>query len=78
MIAGRAMTALGMDPIHVRRKSFMDLMVIVQRNPQLAEVVQALRSPRRLAGGLNGRQQERYQDADDRNHDQQLDEGETM
>jgi hypothetical protein len=32
----------------------------------------------RLARGLNRRQEQRHQDADDRNHDQQLDERETM
>jgi hypothetical protein len=39
----------------------------------LLEIIRALRSPGSLARRLNGRQQERDQDADDRNHDQQLD-----
>ena len=39
----------------------------------LLEIVQALRAAGALAGGLNRRQQQRHQHADDRDHDQQLD-----
>jgi hypothetical protein len=44
------------------------------RRAQLAQVIDALASSRRLSGSLNGRKQERHQDANDRNYDQQLDE----
>jgi hypothetical protein len=42
---------------------------------QLLDLAQALVTPGRLAGGLDGWQQERHQDADDRNDHQQLYEG---
>ena len=48
-------------------------MVIVHRQADLAEVIGALCPPRCLAGGLNRRQQQGHQDADDRDHDQQFD-----
>jgi hypothetical protein len=51
--------------------------VIVHRQPNLFEIVLALRPPARFTGCLYRRQQQRYQDADDGNHDQQLDERET-
>jgi hypothetical protein len=44
---------------------------------ELLEVVHALDPPRCLAGGLDRRQQQRNQDADDRDDHQQLDQGET-
>jgi hypothetical protein len=43
----------------------------------LLEMVFALGAAGGFAGGLNRRQQQRDQDADDRNHDQELDERET-
>jgi hypothetical protein len=46
----------------------------VQCQPDLLQVVRALRPPGRLAGGLDGGQQQGDQDADDRNDDQKLDE----
>ena len=45
--------------------------------PEILEIVGASRSPSRLARGLDRRQQQRHEDADDRNHDQQLDQRET-
>jgi hypothetical protein len=50
-------------------------MVVVQRNAELLEIIPALGTAGSLASGLNGRQQQRDEDADDRNHDQQLDQG---
>jgi len=47
----------------------------VDRQPVLLQVVLALRTPCRFPGLLNGWQQQGHQDADDRNHDQQLDQG---
>ena len=44
----------------------------------MLEIVAALPSPRGLACGLHGRQQERDQDSDDGDHDQELDQGESM
>jgi hypothetical protein len=46
----------------------------VHRPADLLQVVDALHPPRRLARRLNGGQEERDQDRDDRDHDQQLDE----
>ncbi len=50
--------------------------IVMQPEPDLLEVVHALRPPRGLAGGLHGGQQKRDQDRDDRDHDQELDQGE--
>jgi hypothetical protein len=50
----------------------------VERQADLFEVVHALGTPRRLSGGLHRGQEECDQDRDDRDHDQQLDEGETL
>jgi hypothetical protein len=40
---------------------------------ELLQVILTLIPPRRFSRGLNRRQQKRDQDADDRNHDQELD-----
>ena len=45
-------------------------MIVVQGDPQLLEFVRALGTPRRLTGCLDGGQQQRDQDRDDRDHDQ--------
>jgi hypothetical protein len=50
-------------------------MVIVQRQPKLLEFVRATRPPGRLPGGLHGRQQQRDQNANDRNDHEQLYQG---
>jgi hypothetical protein len=42
----------------------------VKRQADLFEMVRALDAPRRLAGRLHGRQQERDQDADDGDHNE--------
>ena len=47
--------------------------VILNRNADLLDLVLAVRPPSRLAGRLDRRQQERHEDADDRNDHQQLD-----
>ena len=52
-------------------------MVIVQGEPDLLQVVDALGTAGRLAGGLDGRQQQGDQDRDDGDHDQQLDQRES-
>ena len=46
--------------------------VLVQRHTDLAEVVLTGIPPRCFTSRLNGRQQQRDQDADDRDYDQQL------
>ena len=51
-------------------------MVVVESYSHLFEIVAALHSPRSLAGGLNGRQQQRNENANDGNHNQQLHESE--
>jgi hypothetical protein len=48
----------------------------LQSEPNLPKIVLALRATRRFARGLNRRQDQGDEDADDRNDDQQLDEGE--
>jgi len=55
----------------------MRLMIIVQSNPQLAQIVDALAASSRLASCLNCRQEQGDENADDRNHDQQLDQRKT-
>jgi hypothetical protein len=49
----------------------------MHRQPELLHVVDALGAPRRFSRGLHGRQKQRYQNADDRDHDQKLDQRET-
>jgi hypothetical protein len=49
--------------------------VVVEAQADLLKIVGALHAPRRLARHLHRRQQERDQDADDRNHDQKFNEG---
>ena len=47
----------------------------LDRQADLLEVVHALVPPGRLACRLDRRQQQRHEDADDRDDDQQLDQG---
>ena len=51
--------------------------IVVQREPDLLQVVDALRPPGGLAGRLHGGQEQGDQDGDDRDHHQQFDQGET-
>ncbi len=57
-------------------KGLVDVVVVVAGEHELLDVVRALRASCRFSGGLNGRQQQGDQDADDGDHDQQLHEGE--
>ena len=52
-------------------------MVVVQGQADLLEVVAALAAPRRLAGGLHGRQQQGDQHRDDRDDHQKFDQSES-
>ncbi len=52
-------------------------MVVVQRKADLLEIVLARQPPRRLAGRLHGRQEERHEDADDEDHHEKLNERES-
>ena len=52
-------------------------MIVVQRDADLAEVIETLRRARGLTRCLHRRQQQRRQQADDTNHDYQLDYRET-
>ena len=54
-----------------------DVVVIVDGDADLLQVVDALRAPGGLARGLDGGQQQRDQNGDDRDHHQQFDQGET-
>ena len=44
--------------------------MVLNRQPDLLQMIHALAAARRFAGRLNRRQQERHQHADDRDHDQ--------
>jgi hypothetical protein len=46
--------------------------MVVQREAELLQIVQALRATGRFSGRLHGRQQERHERADDGDDDQQL------
>ena len=50
----------------------LEVDVHVQRQADLVQIVAALRRPGRLAGGLDGRQQQGNQNPDDRDDHQQL------
>jgi hypothetical protein len=63
-----AVHASGVDGIDLVR-----VVIILNAQTILLEVVAALHSAGGFAGGLHGRQEEGDQDADDRDHDQQLD-----
>ncbi len=56
------------------RRGFISSVVVVQGQADLLQVVDALRTAGRFAGGLYGRQQKRDEHADDGNHHQELDE----
>ena len=61
------------QPPAARGKPVDRLFVVQRGEADLLEVVGALREPGRLAGRLHRRQQQRDQDADDRDDHQQLD-----
>ena len=52
------------------REDIVRACVVVQRQPDLFLVVDALNPPRRLAGRLDGGQEQRDQDGDDGDHHQ--------
>ena len=52
-------------------------MVILKSDPELLEIVLALRAAGRLAGLLYGRQQKGYENRDDGDHHQQFDDRES-
>jgi hypothetical protein len=52
--------------------------MIVHRDRHLSQLIEALRSPRCLAGRLHRRQEQRDKDTDNGNHHEQLDQRETM
>ena len=56
-----------------QRKLLVGDMVVVQRQPQLFEIVATLSPPSRLASRLHRRKQQRYQDGDNGNDDQEFD-----
>ena len=62
--------------LRAHRQVFVGHVEIVNGQRELPHLVGALHAAGRFAGGLNRRQQERDQDADDRDHDQELDERE--
>ena len=50
----------------------MNVVMVVQGEANLSDVVLALNSPMGLASGLDSRQQEGHQDADDGNDDKEF------
>jgi hypothetical protein len=62
---------------HARRKVPLRVLEVVHREYELSDVALATGSPRRLAGSLHRRQKQPDERADDRDHDQQLHEGES-
>ncbi len=61
------------DVDHARGKDFMRRFIALHGDAELHQVVDALGSPRGLTRCLDGRQEQRNQYRDDRDHDQQLD-----
>jgi hypothetical protein len=59
-----------------RRKLFVDIVEVVQREKELFLIALTLRSAGGFAGGLHSRQQQSDQDSDDGNDHQELDERE--
>lgn len=57
------------------RKSLVCVMVILQSNTVLLEIVAALTSPRRFSRRLDGGQQQRDENANDRDYDEQFHKG---
>ena len=55
----------------------MNVVIIMQRQTDLLEIVDALRTTRRLSGRLHGWQQQRDQNGDDRDHHQEFNQRET-
>jgi hypothetical protein len=45
------------------------VVIVLHGNADLLQIVDAVRSPGRFASGLNGRQQERHQNANNCDHD---------
>src|SRR5258708_1132828 len=58
-------------------KAVIDGMIIVDRQPELLQVVDALSASGRFAGRLNGRKKQSDQNGNDRDDDEQLDQGKT-
>ena len=67
----------GRRPARLGREHVIRGDVVLRRQPELLQVVGALRAACRLAGRLDGREQQRDQHRDDRDHHQQLDQRET-
>src|SRR5262249_6518175 len=61
-------------PARLRRQRGVGRFIVVDRQPQLLQVVLTLRSPRGFPRLLHGRQQQRDQDRNDGDHHQKFDE----
>ncbi len=62
-------------PLVTDRKTAVNVMIVVNRQPELLQVVLALRPPSGFACLLNSGQQQRNQDCDNCDDHQQLDQG---
>ncbi len=67
--------AVGLAAHPACRETPVGRLVVVQGQPDLADVVLALDSPRRLPGGLDGREQQGNEHPHDGDHHQQLHQG---
>jgi hypothetical protein len=56
-----------------RRKSLVGALVLQEREIDLLQIVNTLRTTRRFTRRLHGRQQQRHEDADNGDHDQKFD-----
>ncbi len=57
---------------HTGRQHLEAHIIVVQRDPDLNQVVLALRSPRGFSGLLNGGQKQRHKNGDDGDHHQKF------
>jgi hypothetical protein len=64
------MLGVCIDPVLVGRKSIVRLVIVLQRDAELAKIIRALAAPRLLAGRLNSRQQQGHKNPDDRDDDE--------
>jgi hypothetical protein len=60
------------------RKNLEDVVIVMDGQAKLLQIVLALHSSGRLSRRLYGRQQQRYENSNDRNDDQQLDQTKSM
>ena len=73
-IPGRGAAPVIFPHIDAGAKFAVGGMIIVQPNPHLSKVIGALGPPRSFSSRLHGRQEQRDEDGNDRDHHQKLNE----